>query len=80
MTTISVIVPVYNDRDGLTATVHSLLEQEYPADRYEILVVDNRSTDGTHAAAQALSAEHPTRVRALAETQVQSSYAARTWA
>jgi glycosyltransferase involved in cell wall biosynthesis len=65
------------DPDGLTATVHSLLEQVYPADRYEILLVDNRSTDGTHDAAQALSAEHPTRVRALAETQVQSSYAAR---
>ena len=47
MTTISVIVPVYNDRDGLTATVHSLLEQEYPADGYEILVVDNGSTDDT---------------------------------
>ena len=44
---ISVIVPVRNERAMLPRLLDQLLAQNYPADRYEILVVDGRSTDGT---------------------------------
>lgn len=74
---ISVIIPVHQDIDGLGTTVRSLLDQDLPADRYEILVVDNNSGDGTLDAARRFEAEHPGRVRALEETSIQSSYAAR---
>jgi succinoglycan biosynthesis protein ExoA len=44
---ISVIVPVRNEERFLTATLTQILEQDYPPDRFEILVADGRSTDRT---------------------------------
>lgn len=70
----SVIVPVYNDPDGLRTTLSALVDQT--ADRYEVIVVDNNSTDNTPVVA----ADYETRfsfVRAASERDVQSSYAAR---
>ena len=43
----SVVVPVRNGETTIGACIESLLAQRYPADRYEIIVVDNGSTDGT---------------------------------
>lgn len=40
---VSVIVPVKDGLDLLVRCVHALLAQDYPADRYEVLVVDNGS-------------------------------------
>jgi len=45
--TVSIIVPVYNGSGTITACLKSLLQQDYPADHYEILVVENGSTDNT---------------------------------
>lgn len=44
---ISVVVPVRNGETMIGGCVASLLAQQYPADRFEIIVVDNGSTDGT---------------------------------
>jgi len=44
---ISVIIPVRNEEAHLAALFKGLLEQEYPPDRYEILVADGNSTDRT---------------------------------
>ena len=44
---VSIIVPVYNDRKRIGRCIESLLRQSYPADRREIIIVDNNSTDGT---------------------------------
>lgn len=44
---VSVIIPVRNERAMLPRLLDQLLAQNYPPDRYEILVVDGRSTDGT---------------------------------
>ena len=44
---VSVVVPVFNDATRLPALVESLRAQEYPADRVEIMLVDNGSTDGS---------------------------------
>jgi glycosyltransferase involved in cell wall biosynthesis len=41
---VSVIVPVYNDPEGIAACVAGLQRQTYPHDRYEIVVVDNGSS------------------------------------
>jgi glycosyltransferase involved in cell wall biosynthesis len=43
----SVVVPVRNGEATIGTCVESLLAQRYPADRYEIIVVDNASTDDT---------------------------------
>ncbi len=44
---ISVIIPTYNNRDVLQKTIETLLAQNFPQDRYEIVVADDGSTDGT---------------------------------
>ncbi len=40
---VSVIIPVYNDTERLQRCLDALEEQTYPADRYEVVVVDNGS-------------------------------------
>ncbi|MFP4472729.1 MAG: glycosyltransferase [Candidatus Omnitrophota bacterium] len=42
---ISIIIPVYNDSQRLKKCLDALHDQTYPADRYEIIVVDNNSTE-----------------------------------
>ena len=77
MIRISVIVPTYNDAEGLRTTARSLLDQDFPAERTEILLVDNGSTDDTFRVAEELAALEPARVRALSEREKRGSYAAR---
>lgn len=42
---VSVIVPVYNDPEGLLLCLEALEDQTYPKDRYEVVVVDNGSRE-----------------------------------
>lgn len=44
---ISVVIPVRNEEKHLGAVLDGLLTQDYPAERYEILVSDGNSTDKT---------------------------------
>jgi cellulose synthase/poly-beta-1,6-N-acetylglucosamine synthase-like glycosyltransferase/peptidoglycan/xylan/chitin deacetylase (PgdA/CDA1 family) len=44
---VSVIVPAYNEKEGIEAAVRSLAHGDYPA--IEVVVVDDGSTDGTAA-------------------------------
>jgi len=44
---ISVVVPTYNRKHLLKGCLNSLFNQSYPANNYEIIVIDDGSTDGT---------------------------------
>jgi glycosyltransferase involved in cell wall biosynthesis len=60
----SVVLPVYNEAENLPAVLRSLHDQEgedgpLPKDLYEIVLVDNNSTDDTVAIAQRFAADHP---------------------
>jgi glycosyltransferase involved in cell wall biosynthesis len=44
---VSVIIPTYNRAKMLPITLDSFLNQDYPRDRYEIIVANNNSTDDT---------------------------------
>ena len=44
---ISVIIPTHNRSKLLRQTVETLLQQDYPRDRWELILVDNASTDDT---------------------------------
>ena len=46
---VSISIPCWNGEFLLGPTLTSLINQTYPADRYEIIVVDNGSTDNTPA-------------------------------
>jgi len=46
---VSVIVPTYKRPDALGRTLASILASDYPADRFEIIVVDDGSGDETRA-------------------------------
>jgi cellulose synthase/poly-beta-1,6-N-acetylglucosamine synthase-like glycosyltransferase len=50
---VSVVVPARNEADDIEACLESLRACDYPADRYEIIVVDDFSTDGTAARVKA---------------------------
>ena len=45
---ISVIIPTFNAGERIAECLRSVLDQDYPADRVEILVVDGGSQDLTH--------------------------------
>jgi cellulose synthase/poly-beta-1,6-N-acetylglucosamine synthase-like glycosyltransferase len=45
--TVSVIIAARNEERTLPHLLHDLLQQDYPSDRLEIVVADDRSTDGT---------------------------------
>lgn len=49
---ISVIIPTYNRKDSLLRTLDSLSQQSYPAERFEVIVVDDGGSDGTEAITQ----------------------------
>ncbi len=72
---VSVIVPVYNDPDGVQVTLDSLTSQNY--DRYRVFPVDNDSTDSTRAVIDEFGDLYPDRIFPAIESEVQSSYAAR---
>src|SRR3989338_8732025 len=44
---ITVIIPTYNRKDILRRCLNALARQSYPAKNYEIIIVDDGSTDGT---------------------------------
>ena len=56
---VSVIVPVYNPGAHIDDCIDSLLGQTLPPEEFELIFVDDGSTDETPARLDALAAEHP---------------------
>jgi glycosyltransferase involved in cell wall biosynthesis len=54
----SVIVPTYNRSNLLEKSIKSIIFQDFPPYLYEILVVDNGSTDGTRNVVEFFSENH----------------------
>lgn len=74
---VSIIIPVYNRPNGVRDTLSSVVDQDYPKERYEILVVDNDSDDETPEVIEEFENNFSQLVKGLEETEIQSSYAAR---
>ncbi|WP_307715525.1 glycosyltransferase family 2 protein [Streptomyces sp. V4I23] len=55
----SVVIPVYNPGKYIDPCIESLLGQTLPAEEFEVLFVDDGSTDDTPARLDELAAEHP---------------------
>lgn len=56
---VSVLVPAHNEALVLKRTVQALLNFDYPRDRYEIIIVNDNSTDDTEEIISQLAASHP---------------------
>lgn len=48
--TVAIVVPTLNEEKTVVSTIRSLLSLSYPADKLELIVVDDGSTDGTLSA------------------------------
>ena len=44
---VSVIVPVYNEGNAICNTIDSILNSDYPTDKFELVVVDDKSKDNS---------------------------------
>lgn len=58
---VSVMVPAHNESAVIQRTVRALLRFDYPQDRYEIIVINDNSSDDTSAKLAAMQAEVPDR-------------------
>lgn len=65
MPQMSVVVPTYNRCDGLERLLRGLAQQTYPADQFEVVVVNDGSTDGTVALLDSI--QTPYRLHALTQ-------------
>lgn len=56
---VTVVMPVRNERAYISRSLNAVLEQDYPADRMEVIVADGLSTDGTREVVRSLQLAHP---------------------
>jgi len=56
---VSIIIPVLNEISHITDCLESVLNQDYPQDKLEILVCDGGSTDGTREIIETYCQQYP---------------------
>lgn len=61
---VSIIMPIRNEADHIEKAIKSILANDYPSDKIEILVVDGMSDDGTREIVKCLATEY-SRVKLL---------------
>jgi len=71
---VSVVLPTYNRQALLPRTLDSLLRQKSESVEYEVIVVDNNSSDGTRALVETYARQSPL-VKYLLETRSGVSHA-----
>ena len=55
---LSIVIPIRNEERYIIDTLDALINQDYPKQRYEILVVDGMSEDSTRVLVEKFSKEH----------------------
>jgi glucosyl-dolichyl phosphate glucuronosyltransferase len=56
---VTVAIPTYNRADFLRQTLAGITEQQFPREHFEVLVIDNNSTDHTAAVVAEFANRHP---------------------
>jgi glycosyltransferase involved in cell wall biosynthesis len=75
---VSVVISTYNRSRELAGAIESVLEQETAGAEYEVIIVDNNSSDDTRAVAARLVANHPERLKYVFEPRQGLSYGRNT--
>ena len=75
------VVPARDEADVVERTLNSLLAQDYPGE-LQIVLVDDRSDDGTGDTARRLARDHPTasKLRIVATEDMPDGWVGKTWA
>lgn len=58
---VTVMVPAHNESIVIRKTVYALLNFDYPQDRYEIIVINDNSTDNSAEVLSGIQAQYPER-------------------
>jgi hyaluronan synthase len=61
--TVTVVMPAFNEEEAIAASLRSLLAVDYPAEKLEIVMINDGSTDGTLDAVGEVAREAPDHVR-----------------
>ena len=56
---VTIAIPTYNRADFLRQTLAGIVVQQFPRDHFEVLVIDNNSSDHTPAVVAEFAASHP---------------------
>ena len=59
---VAVIVPAFNEEEAIAASIQAILDQDYPAEKLEVVVVNDGSTDATGREIERVRATAPGRV------------------
>lgn len=76
--TVSVIIPTYNRRDLLNLTINSFMGQHYPIDKFEIIIADNNSSDGTRDLVAMWQKKSPIKIKYVYEGRQSAHFARNT--
>jgi hyaluronan synthase len=57
--TVAIVVPAYNESDAVARTIHSCLGLDYPAEKMEVVVINDGSSDDTWEQMQRAAALYP---------------------
>jgi len=56
---VSIVMPVFNEEKFIAHTLATVFEQDYPADRCEVIVADGMSSDRTREIVESFQKTHP---------------------
>jgi len=76
--TVSIIIPTYNRAHLLGITIESCINQTYPKNLYEIIIVDNNSTDNTKQVVEEWIAKSGVPLKYIVETRQGAHHARNT--
>ncbi|MCH9696973.1 MAG: glycosyltransferase family 2 protein [Gammaproteobacteria bacterium] len=66
--TVSILIAAFNEEDSIEKTIHNKLELDYPADKLEIIVVSDDSTDETDILVKKISDDTDQKVKLVRQT------------
>lgn len=72
--TISVVIPMRNEEDHIAACLQSVVDQDYPAELLEVLIVDGVSSDGSRDIVSRFQQNYPY-IRRLTNERKATTYA-----
>ena len=76
---VSIIVPARNEQDNIERCLTSLIKQNYPTTKFEIIVVDDNSTDNTLKRIKKVQQKYP-RLKIIELKDKPDNWTGKTWA